>query len=246
MEKNKGWIPFRPERADMDAIEATSKSIYSVLKEEILNLTIKPGQQISESEICTRFNASRTPVRAAFQRLKDAGLLTIVPYKSTTASLLDFDQIEQSIYMRIAVESMVVRDVIRECDPYVIEKIRAAIHRQEVLLSGEFDSHDFYALDSALHGICFNYIHKESLWKLIQRMQVHYMRFRMLDIVAVQNYQEIYEEHVTLLQAICDKDIDQIEPLMRRHLYGGIKRLGERINSEFADYFTKKVEDETE
>ena len=231
----------------MDAIGAKSKSIYSVLKEEILNLTIKPGQQLSESETCARFNASRTPVRAAFQRLKDAGLLTIVPYKSTVASLLDFDQIEQSIYMRVAVESMVVRDMIREYDPFVIEKIKAAIHRQEVLLqSVEVDSHDFYALDSALHGIWFSYVHKDSLWKLIQRMQVHYMRFRMLDIVAVQNYQEIFEEHVAMLQAICDKDTDVIEPLMRRHLYGGIKRLGERISTEFADYFTKKAEEEAE
>lgn len=230
----------------MDALGATSKSIYSVLKEEILNLTIKPGQQISESEVCARFNASRTPVRAAFQRLKDAGLLTIVPYKSTTASLLDFDQIEQSIYMRVAVETMVVRDMIRECDPFVIEKVKAAIRRQEVLLSGDIDPHDFYALDSALHGIWFSYVHKESLWKLIQRMQVHYMRFRMLDIVAVQNYQEIYEEHVSLLQAICDKDADLIEPLIRRHLYGGIKRLGDRIYTEFADCFTKKAEDEHE
>mgnify|MGYP001450370167 CR=1 FL=1 len=223
----------------MDASSATSKSIYSVLKEEILNLTIKPGQRLSENTVCTRFHASRTPVRAAFQRLKDAGLLTIIPYKSTSASLLDFDQIEQSIYMRVAVETMVIRDLIRECDDFVLEKIQYNLHRQEVLLGEEFDAQDFYTLDSALHGIWFRFTNKKSLWDLIQRMQVHYTRFRMLDIVAVQNFGEIYEEHMELLQAIRKKETEKIEPLIHRHLYGGIKRLGDRIHTEFADYFTK-------
>lgn len=222
----------------MENIDATSKSVYSVLKEEILNLTIKPGQQISENEICDRFNVSRTPVRTAFQRLKDAGLLSVIPYKSTSATLLDFEQIEQSIYMRVAVESMVLRDFLKVVDPLTIEKIRYGIRRQEILISSPLEAEDFYKADSAMHSIWFQSTHKETLWKLIQRMQVNYTRFRMLDIVAVQNFREIYEEHLELFDAICNKQSAAIEPLMTRHLYGGITRLGERIYAEFAAYFT--------
>jgi hypothetical protein len=31
--------------------------------------------------------------------------------------------------------------------------------------------------------------------------------------------------------------VDRIEPLMRRHLYGNIRRLGPRLFSEFRHYF---------
>lgn len=219
--------------------ETNSKTIYATLKEEMLNLTIKPGQQISENEICARFGVSRTPVRTAFQRLKDAGLITSVPYKSTCASLLNFEQIEQSIYMRVAVESMILRDLIETIDPFAIEKIRYNLRRQEVLLAGEFTADQFYEIDSALHGIWFKFSHKESLWRLIQRMQVNYTRFRMLDIVAVHNFHEIYEEHLVLFEIICNKRPEQIEEMMRRHLNGGILRLGNRIRTEFADYFVQ-------
>lgn len=218
----------------------TSKMIYSALKEEILNLTIKPGQKISETEICERFQVSRTPVRTAFQRLKDAGLLHIVPYKATTASLLDFDQIDQLIYMRIAVESMVFRDLIETIDPLTIEKIRYTLRLQEVLLAGEMKPESFYELDSKLHSIWFSYTHKQLLWKSIQKAQVNYTRFRMLDIVAVQNFREIYDEHLELFDAILKKDTSAAEPLMRRHLCGGVHRLGERIHTEFSSYFVQK------
>ncbi|MEM1484838.1 GntR family transcriptional regulator [Oscillospiraceae bacterium PP1C4] len=220
----------------------TSNTIYHMLKDEILNLNIKPGQQISESEICERFHVSRTPVRTAFQRLKDAGLLHIIPYKSTSATLLDFDQINQLIYMRIAIETMVIRDLIQTIDSLTIEKIRYILKHQEILLAGTFEADEFYAIDSKLHNIWFDYTKKLLLWKAIQKAQVNYTRFRMLDIVEAQNFQEIYLEHIELFDAIVRKDIEIIEPLMRKHLYGGIKRLGNRIHTEFADYFVKKEE----
>lgn len=33
--------------------------VFESLKKDILNLTLKPGQPISENEICTRFDVSR-------------------------------------------------------------------------------------------------------------------------------------------------------------------------------------------
>ncbi len=50
--------------------EINSQIIYQILKKEILDLTLKPGQSISEHEICNRFSVSRTPVRTVLQRLQ--------------------------------------------------------------------------------------------------------------------------------------------------------------------------------
>lgn len=227
----------------MDQSEATSKTIYITLRDELLGLTIKPGQQISESEVCQRFGVSRTPVRTAFQRLKDAGLLSIVPYKTTSATLLDFEQIQQVIYLRVAVETRVICDLIENIDALTTEKIRHNLKRQEIMLASEFAPEEFYEIDSRLHNIWFSYTRKQSLWKLIQRMQVNYTRFRMLDIVAVQNFDEIYKEHLELFSAIGARNTAAVEPLIERHLYGGVKRLGDRIHTEFSPYFQKPPEE---
>lgn len=215
-----------------------SQTIYSTLRDEILSLGFKPGEQISENEICERFHVSRTPVRNAFQRLKDAGLLNSEPYKSTCVTLLDFDQIRQLIYMRVSLESSILRELVISPDPLTMQKIHHNLTRQkEMIESGHFSPHDFFEIDSNLHRIWFISTRKELLWKLVQKAQVNYTRFRMLDIVAVQNFQEIYNEHLELVELIQSQKVDAIEPLIRRHMNGGVARLGERIYTELSDYF---------
>lgn len=214
-----------------------SEEIYEQLKREILQLTIKPGQSISENELCARFGVSRTPVRSVLQRLKSDGLVDIVPYKGTTVTLLSMDDIEQRIYMRIAIESMVLRDFMEICTPIQLEKVRYILRKQTVLLEQDFQTPEFYELDSQLHQTWFDATGKNLLWEMIQQAQVNYTRFRMLDIVAVQNYGEIMAEHRELFDLLETKDRSRVEPLIRRHLYGGINRLGERIHTEFKDYF---------
>jgi DNA-binding GntR family transcriptional regulator len=46
-----------------------STIIFEELKKELVSLTMKPGDKISEADICDRFSVTRPSVRAAFQRL---------------------------------------------------------------------------------------------------------------------------------------------------------------------------------
>jgi DNA-binding GntR family transcriptional regulator len=224
----------------METMASNSETIYETLREELLGLAIKPGQPLPENEVCARFGVSRTPVRTAFQRLQADGLLTIEPYKSTYASLLDFEDIEQRIYLRVAVESAVLRDALPDLDMLTMEKIRYNLRRQAVLLSGTIEPQDFYRIDSSLHAIWFHFLRKDSLWQMIQQFEVNYTRFRMLDIVAVQNFSAIYEEHLRLFEAIEARDFTKLQPVLHAHLYGGVNRLRASIETEFAAYFVRR------
>lgn len=221
----------------MDIPPASSESLYRILKNEILTLEIKPGQSMSENELCRRFGVSRTPVRSALQRLRDAGLVTIVPYKGTTASLLDFEEIRQLIYLRVAVESMVLRDFIDCCTLADLERVRYAIRRQIVLLQGEHTSEQFYDLDSQMHSIWFSVTGMDRLWDTIQKYQTNYTRFRMLDIVTVQQFGDIVNEHEALFDILERRAKREVESFVRRHLNGGVTRLGTRLENELAGYF---------
>lgn len=223
----------------MDSIPVNSSEyIYRCLMDEIINLVLKPGQSISENELCERFSVSRTPVRSVLQRLSGAGLVTVIPYKGSFVSLLNFDDIQQMIYMRVAVESAVIRDFMSLCTPIIEEKLRYIIRKQIVLVEdSNYENSRFYELDSQFHEVWFKVTKLDKLWGMIQKSQVNYTRFRMLDIVALQNIKAIIKEHEALFNIIQNKNADEVEPLIRQHLYGGIHRLGERIHTEFRDYF---------
>lgn len=216
-----------------------SDEIYRILEEEIVNLQIKPGEALSENDLCLRFDVSRTPIRAVLQRLQENGLVNITPHRATTVTLMNFSIIDQLIYQRVAVESMVIRDFMHIASPLHIEKIKHLIKSSQELLQVNFESNEFFELDGKLHELWFHEIKKDYLWQSIQRPQANYSRFRMLDIVETRHYDEIVMEHLELLEIIENKADSRIEPLMRKHLYGGVKRLGEHIYTDLKGYFVQ-------
>ena len=211
--------------------------VYKSLEDDILNLVLRPGQIITENEISSKYDISRTPCRDVFQRLKSKGLIDNIPYKGNHISLLDLENIKQMIYMRMAIEIAVIKDAILNKSEKLIIDLEHNLKLQELLLKSEFTTSDFYKLDSEFHKICFEFTNNMFIWNHLQEPQVNYRRFRMLDIVAVKDYEAIYEDHIKLFQIIKNEDLDLLEKTMRNHLDGGVQRLKDRINGDFSIYF---------
>ncbi|NLI22484.1 MAG: GntR family transcriptional regulator [Clostridiales bacterium] len=216
-----------------------NREIFLTLEREILTLKLKPGTVVSENELCQRFGVSRSPIRSVLQELRLSGLVSITPYKGTQITRMDFDIINQIIYQRMAVETFVLEDFIRTCDTLDLERVRHAHNSMRQLLEGDaFDAAQFYALDSQLHEIWFTVTRKSYLWESIQKSNCHYTRFRMLDVVEIKNFEQIVQEHGQIIEAIEKADVSAIRPLLRRHLFGGVTRLGNLIFTDLKDYFT--------
>ncbi len=213
--------------------------IYLDLKKSILNLVYKPGEIITEQEISNKYNISRTPCRDILQKLKMCGLISCIPFKSNYVSLLDLNIIKQSIYMRIAIETMILRDTIKKSDEKLIAELEHNLKLQELLLKSDFEVEDFYKLDCSFHKLWFNITDNLFIWEQIEKAQTDYRRFRMLDIVEVKNFNAIYEDHKIIFEVIKNKDFDSIEKIITSHLNSGINRLKNLIDKDLVKYFKK-------
>lgn len=212
--------------------------MFDVLKREILALELKPGQAISENEICARFQVSRTPVREALRRLQEQGFVNTVPYSGTYVTLLNLDDIRQMIYMRVAVELMVMGDFMEVATPLLYEEIRHQIRLQELLIEEpDFEPDQFYRMDAQMHALWFEAVGKVRLWDFIQAQQLHYTRFRMLDFVTETDFTRIIREHKTLLEMLEKKDKEGLEKALKSHLYISMTRMKHAIEVEYKDYF---------
>lgn len=212
--------------------------VFDVLKKEILDLELKPGQPISENEICVRFDVSRTPVREALRRLQEQGFVNTIPYSGTYVTRLNMKDIRQMIYMRVAVELMVMRDYMEIATPLMLEDIRHQIRLQELLIQEpDFEPEQFYRMDAQMHAIWFIATDKEKLWEFIQAQQLHYTRYRMLDFVTETDFTRIIKEHTRLLELLEQKDVAELEKVLKEHLYISITRMKHAIEVEYKDYF---------
>ena len=223
---------------EQKAFKNRGDMVFEILKQEILNLELKPGQSISENEICDRFAVSRTPVRDALRRLQEQGFVESIPYKGTYVTLLNLKNIKQMIYMRVAVETMVLRDFIEICTPMMLEEIRYLIRKQQALIQEkDFEPEQFYRMDAQMHAIWFAATDKMKLWEMIQAAQLHYTRFRMLDFVTETDFTRIIKEHTNLFELIEKKDKEKLEEALKEHLYYSMKRMKRQIEVDYKDYF---------
>lgn len=212
--------------------------VFEALKKEILNLALRPGQPISENEICSRFDVSRTPVREALRRLQEQGFVHTVPYSGTYVTRLNLENIRQMIYMRVAVELMVMKDFMGEATPLHFEEVRHQIRLQELLIrQPDFDPEQFHQMDARMHGIWFQIVGKEKLWEFIQVQQLHYSRFRMLDFATETDFTRIIREHTLLLELLERREEKGLEEALKKHLYISMTRMKYVIENEYKEYF---------
>ena len=218
--------------------------VYQVLKKEILDLELKPGQLIKENEICERFSVSRTPVRDALRLLQEQGFVITVPYRGIYVTLLSLNNIKQMIYMRVAVEAAVMRDFSQMVTPLLMEDIYYMLRKQKALIqTADFKPEQVYRLDAEMHSIWFKAMKKEKIWQYLQEQHLHYTRFRMLDFVTETDFTRIIQEHENIIALMEKKDIAGMEAALKEHLYFSMKRMRHQIDVEYRDYFE---EEETE
>ena len=217
--------------------------LYQLLSDEILQFKWKPGDRLSENDLCQRFGLSRTPVRSLLQRLQENGLVEILPRKGSIVTRLDYNIINQLIYQRVAVESMVLRDFIKSCTPADVERVRYA-HSQLKEIGKvyfhepqRFSADVFLKIDLSMHEIWFRATNNYFLWEMMSGPQSSYTRFCTLDIIEGSNVQAVIQDHEEMLSLIDTRCTEGIEEVMHRHLYGGVRRLGGLVFTKYADYF---------
>lgn len=215
----------------------TSDDLYHILREEILSLALEPGSLLSENQVSKRFNVSRTPIRSAFERLRQDQFLEIVPRKGTYIRPIDLDMAEQIIYMRIQVERGAMEYLAQHPNPLLFEKMEYILAQQKAQIGmNSVVEKEFYRTDSQFHELCMIAIDKYKLWQHIQHMDVHYSRYRYMDYRTTQKFSILYREHQKLLQHMKEGRADLIAGTLTAHLYGGILRIGTRFSTQFENY----------
>ena len=159
----------------------SSETIYDALKDEIIFLRRKPGDEISPQEVSERFDVSRSPVRDALMRLRSDALVVMRPQRGCWVSRIDLGKVEDERFFRLALEKSAIerfKDYMKLSD---ITRIEYFIELQkEALESG--DTVGFYNADDDMHAIFFEATGLTRIWQLILRETSNHRRMRILSM----------------------------------------------------------------
>ena len=174
------------------------------IKENIINLELAPGSQISENELAAEMGLSRTPVREALIELSRVRIIEIHPQKKSTVPLIDYDLVEESRFMRNLLECAVVELDCKMAGPVDLERLSANIRLQKFYLDNYY-TNELMTLDNQFHGILFEIAKKTQIFALMQNITIHFDRVRSMALSTVKNT-KIVQDHESIFLAIREKD----------------------------------------
>ena len=233
----RGTMEHRVNAMEQQTYKADAE-IYEVLGGEIIDLTIRPGSLLSENPLCARFGAPRSLIRVVFAALagkragEDRALQRYYRHPAEPGDRGGADRERAH-----AVEARVLRDFFRQVHPGQRALIRSGRRLRELAHAEHPDFNRLYEADRLLHETWFAAMGKMYLWRTLQSAPRRLSRFRMLDTMTSGGLAEVIADHTNLIEAIERCDLAAFEPLVERHLCGGIRRLGSKLTEEYADYF---------
>lgn len=196
---------------------STRDRVYELLKENIISLKLEPGRSISEKEISEMLQVSRTPVREAFVKLTQDGLLEIYPQRGTFVSLIDLRHVEEARFIREQLERAAVRAACERFSPDGLQMLAANLAMQKHSVA-EHDYNRLFELDEQFHHLIVVGSGKELIWTVIQHMKVHINRVRMLSLAANYDWDLILQHHENIYEAIERGDEKAADHAMEQHL----------------------------
>jgi GntR family transcriptional regulator, gluconate operon transcriptional repressor len=102
-------------------------SALTAIRDNILNGTLRPGQQLVQAEIAAQMKVSRAPVREALRHLEEEGLVESVPYRGTFVSRVTRRDILELYSLRGALEALAVRLIIQSARKSDLEELEGIV-----------------------------------------------------------------------------------------------------------------------
>lgn len=208
--------------------------IYKALRRFIVRGEFSPGTAMSEAEIAGRFATSRQPVREAFIKLAEDGLLEVRPQRGTFVRKISVAQVVDARFVREAIETSIVRELAAKSDAGLITRLRMQLEEQAALSIDRPD--DFMRLDEQFHWTLADAAGRSYGWKVIEDVKLQMDRVRHLTLKSFPQ-QRLVRQHTAIVDGIerCSPDVAERE--MRQHLQLILEDLPS-VETQYPDFFT--------
>jgi DNA-binding GntR family transcriptional regulator len=226
------------EHESADARQATrSNRVFDALRQAIVQLQLRPGYLLSEAEVARQLGVSRQPVREAFIKLAEVGLVEVRPQRGTFVVLISAREVRNARFIREAIEVAVARKAALEAKPDQIAGLRAIIEEQR--RKAEAGDHvGFLRLDEAFHQALAHSADCDHAWRVLEGLKAQMDRVRYLSMPEATPIDTLIAQHGAIVDGIAAHSPEATEAAMRAHLSEilmSLPRLAEQHPELFAE-----------
>ena len=201
---------------DIDRMSLSDR-VYFYIKDLILSGELKAGERISEEKVAGRFGLSRTPIREAFRRLEEYGLIHVKPRSYAEVVVLSPEEAPDVAKVRSAMETLAVQHLVERATDKDIEQLwelcvicDKAIEKGDIASVFEHDS-DFHLAMSRLSG-------NHHLYRLFEKLDAKLQLLRLVLHLPFDRVKKFVGQHREIIKAIETRDTQKACRLIQSHV----------------------------
>lgn len=219
--------------AALQPTKPASQQVYEVMRQAIIRCDFQPGEKLSEKEISQQFGLSRQPVREAFIKLSQDGLIQVLPQRGTFVRRISARRVRDGRFIREAVELAVVEKAATTISAQQLALLEANLQAQEQE-SQAGNRGRFLELDDAFHQELAHSADCIAAWQMLQDIKANMDRVRYLSMFKESPLAVLLRQHQTIFEAIKRHDPDAARMAVKNHL--------KELNFSFASICSRNTE----
>jgi GntR family transcriptional regulator, rspAB operon transcriptional repressor len=190
---------------------------YEHIKANILNLTLKPGQYLMDTQIAGELHISRTPVRESFHRLENEGLLVYEARRGWKVYSLTLKDIHEIFDLKETIEAMIACKAAQCTDEALRSQLKEALAVM-VGTSQVDDSAGWFEADRRLHETLFKMADNQRAYAIFTNLNEQWHRLRIGFNVIQGRMERSIGEHQAVVENILAGNGEEAARLTRLHL----------------------------
>ena len=195
---------------------------YRVLRDRIFSRQFACGERLDLPSIENQLGISRTPLKAALDRLASEGLVEIVPRRGTYVTTPTPDGIENAFSVRQVLEVYAVTRSVESMTDGQLEQLERIVKAMLRITQVEDHApiyHSYAELDHSFHSLIVEAAANDVLTKLWDQVHAHVQIARIRYRRGDRSLDLTTEEHKNILAAFQARDVKAAEVLMRDHIH---------------------------
>ena len=214
-----------------------AEQAYAMLKERLLAGDFPLGGRLAEERLASLVGVSRTPVREALSRLHVEGFVTRLPDGGYGPSAPYLHSVRELYEVRRGLELVALRRPLEGGEAHDEERLLGLREDWRTLDRPEPEPRpdpSFVLLDEDFHVRLAEAAGNQALVGLLQGINERIRLVRIYDFLTPERVQLTVEQHLGIVEAVLDRDLELAERRLSSHLSESLAVVEQRAATALA------------
>ncbi len=201
-----------------------TEQAYMAIKDAIINNTLTPNEILTEEALAAQLGISRTPIRAALEKLAVQRLVKMKRGKNAVVAHISESDLRKVFDIREALDPVVIRVAAKNMTEKRCSELEKIILEQETAVN-ENDFELYIHKDYEFHTALSKFTDNEQLHEIMVSISSQVIRFMILSTSLQKSSYPALGEHREILDALKKRDAALAEKKMVEHGLNVVNRI---------------------